>query len=350
MNNRIELIERMAKGYIPTPQELALLTSCADSTVLARLYQTADEVRKIHCGNAVQVRAIIEFSNYCRCECAYCGLHAGNRQVKRYRMSGEEILAAAKEAVEAGYQTVILQSGEDLSYTAEEIGRLVREIKAMGKVAVTLSCGERPFADYAFWRRCGADRYLIKHEISDPEIYNRYHPHSTFQNRIACQAELYRLGYELGGGFMTGLPGQTPLILANDLLLLQRMKVAMAGIGPYICHGDTALRGSPDGDPALTLRVVALARLLLPDANLPSTTALNVKDGLQNALHCGANVIMQKATPFRYRALYDIYPGRDSKDIPLKEQFAALREQLAVLGRTIYGDKTPLSSKTDGKP
>lgn len=335
--NITELTTRMAEGYTPQPEELAALLSSEDETVLNHLFSTADKVRRARHGDAVQVRAIIEFSNYCRCECAYCGLHAGNAGVVRYRMPEDEILAAAQDAADAGYKTVILQSGEDLSYTAESIGRMAKAVKKMN-VALTLSCGERPFSDYAYWKDCGADRYLIKHEISEESIYNRYHPHSSFANRIACQAELYRLGYELGGGFMTGLPGQTPLILAEDLLLLKRMKVSMAGIGPYICHDETALRGSPDGDPALTLKVVAAARLLLPDANLPSTTALNVKGGLQNALNCGANVIMQKATPYKYRALYDIYPGRDSKDVPLRAQYAALREQLAGLGRTIADD------------
>lgn len=336
MEQLFTLIKKMEAGYTPPAEELAQLVSCGEPSVEQALFEAADRVRFKHHGNAVHVRGIIEFSNYCRCECAYCGLHAKNRQVTRYRMTPEEILAAAQQTVDAGYQTVILQSGEDLSYSRECVGRIVSGIKAMGNVAVTLSLGERPFEDYAYWKDCGADRYLIKHEISDETIYNRYHPHSSFQNRLACQRELYRLGYELGGGFMTGLPGQTPLILANDLLLLRRMKVAMAGIGPYICHGETALRGNPDGDPAVTLRVLAAARLLLPKANLPSTTALNVKGGLQNALHCGANVIMQKATPVAYRQLYDIYPGRDSKDIPLKQQYEELRAGLAQLGRTIY--------------
>ena len=332
----IDLIRRMEAGSKPSAEELAALLSDAAPDVHTALFEAADRMREKNCGKAVHVRAIIEFSNVCRCECAYCGLHAKNANVVRYQMTEEEILEAAWDAVEAGYQTVILQSGEDLSYSREAVGRLVSSIKRMGNVAVTLSLGERPFEDYAYWRKCGADRYLIKHEISDETIYNRYHPHSSLTNRLACQRELYRLGYELGGGFMTGLPGQTPLILANDLLLLKKMGVAMAGIGPYICHNETALRGNPDGDVNLTLRVVAAARLLLPRANLPSTTAVNVKGGLTNALNCGANVIMQKATPYKYRNLYDIYPGRDSKDIPLKEQYGALRAQLSALGRTIY--------------
>ena len=326
----------MENGYTPSAEELAPLLVCEDEEVVSSLFEAADRVRKLNHGDKVHVRAIIEFSNVCRCECAYCGLHAGNKNVNRYRMTEDEILAAAKEAVDAGYQTVILQSGEDPGYDKETVGRIVKAIKEMGNVAVTLSLGERPKEEYAYWKECGADRYLIKHEISEEEIYNRYHPHSSFAARIACQKALYDLGYELGGGFMTGLPGQTPVILANDLLLLKKMKVAMAGIGPYISHDATALRGSPDGDVNLTLRVVAAARLLLPKANLPSTTAVNVKGGFVNALNCGANVIMQKATPYPYRDLYDIYPGRDSKNIPLTVQYEALRAQLSELGRTIY--------------
>lgn len=330
------LIRQMEQEETPAAEELAELLANSDKKVHAALFEAADRVRKNFHGNAVHVRAIIEFSNVCRCECAYCGLHAKNHKVIRYQMSKEEILNAAQDAVTAGYQTVILQSGEDYSYSRETIGQIVSSIKQMGNVAVTLSLGERPFADYAYWKSCGADRYLIKHEISDEVIYNRYHPHSNFQNRLSCQRELYRLGYELGGGFMTGLPGQTPFILANDLLLLKKMRVSMAGIGPYICHNETALRKNPDGDVNLTLRVVAVARLILPYAHLPSTTAVNVKGGLKNALNCGANVIMQKATPYQYRNLYDIYPGRDSKNIPLKEQYESLRSELNKLGRTIY--------------
>ena len=181
---------------------------------------------------------------------------------------------------------------------------------------------------------CIRDRFLIKHETADRALYDRYHPHSGYEQRLNCQRELSKLGYELGSGFMVGLPGQTVRTLAEDILHLKELGVTMAGIGPYICHPGTRLRGSRDGSAELTLKAVALSRIVLKDVYLPSTTALNLKGGLRDALNCGANVIMQKVTPYQYRELYDIYPGRETKDMDFKKQLDDLKCALAQMGRT----------------
>lgn len=297
------------------------------------LFHLADEVRKQHCGDTVHIRAILEFSNYCRCNCAYCGLFAGNKELKRYRMTPDEIVKTAIETDKAGYKTIVLQSGEDLWYTKEMIGDIVRKIKEKTSLKITLSVGERPIDHYEYWKECGADRYLIKHETADKLLYNKYHS-SSFENRLECQKNLYDLGYELGSGFMVGLPGQTVETLAEDILHLEELKVRMAGIGPYICHDKTALKGNPDGDAFMTLKALAVARIVLKDVNLPSTTALNIKGGLKDALNCGANVIMQKVTPDNLRDLYDIYPGRESRAVDFKTQLDDLKENLKKIGRT----------------
>ena len=296
------------------------------------LFVLADKVRKEYCGDVVHIRAILEFSNYCRCNCAYCGLFAKNKELVRYRMTPEEIVKTAIKTDEAGYKTLVLQSGEDLYYTKEILGDIIKEIKKKTSLKITLSVGERPFDHYEYWRECGADRYLIKHETADEILYNKYHS-SSFENRFECQKNIFDLGYELGSGFMVGLPGQTTKILAKDILHLKELKVKMAGIGPYICHEKTALRGNPDGDAFMTLKALAVARIVLKDVNLPSTTALNIKGGLTDALNCGANVIMQKVTPANVRDLYDIYPGRESKATDYKTQLEKLKTDLLLIGR-----------------
>ena len=306
----------------------------AEGPQLSELFEFADRVRKQYCGDTVHIRAILEFSNHCRCDCAYCGLFAGNKNLTRFRMTPEEIVGTAELAAKAGYRTLVLQSGEDLWYSKERMGEIIREIKAETGLVLTLSVGERSFDDYAYWKSCGADRFLIKHETADRALYDRYHPHSGYEQRLNCQRELSKLGYELGSGFMVGLPGQTVRTLAEDILHLKELGVTMAGIGPYICHPGTRLRGSRDGSAELTLKAVALSRIVLKDAYLPSTTALNLKGGLRDALNCGANVIMQKVTPYQYRELYDIYPGRETKDMDFKKQLDDLKCALAQMGRT----------------
>ncbi|CAK7057785.1 MAG: [FeFe] hydrogenase maturase subunit HydE [Desulfovibrio sp.] len=302
----------------------------ADGSADRELFHAANRVKTEEFGNKVFVRGIIEFSNYCRCTCAYCGINARMTHAKRYRMLPDELVETAVRTAEV-YRTVILQSGEDRFYTAEMLADIVWRIKQRADCAVTLSVGERSMEEYRLMREAGADRFLLKHETANAVLYESLHG-VPLETRLDAQRRIKALGFELGGGFMVGLPGQTDETLAKDLMTLVNEGVEMAGIGPFIAHPDTALAGTPDGDPHKTLKVLALARLLLPRCHLPSTTALNVKGGMKNALLCGADVIMQKATPFEYRKLYDIYPGRDALEVPLKEQYETLRRRLAEIG------------------
>ncbi len=297
------------------------------------IFQEADALRRTRKGEEIQIRALLEFSNHCRRMCQYCGLNRTNTALPRFRLEPGEILETALEAVEAGYRTVVLQSGEDGWYKPEDIGTIVREIKRHG-AAVTLSCGEVPEEVFRYWRECGADRYLLKHETADPELYARLHPDSSLEARVHCLRIIHSLGYETGGGFMIGLPGQTMETVAADLLLLKELDCHMAGIGPFIPHPETLLREASSGSTELTKRAVALARLLLPEANLPATTSLGVLDSdeKRSVFDCGANVIMQKVTPARVRKLYEIYPSRLT-DRTISAGRQAVEEEIRGLGR-----------------
>ena len=328
--------EPMATGGFLEKQTVEKLAELLRLEDFSEVYAEADRVRRENVGDRVQIRAILEFSNHCRRQCRYCGLNRNNTGLERYRIQPAQMVETARQAWEAGYRTIVLQSGEDRYYTAQMLGEVVKEIKKTG-MAVTLSCGELPFEDYAYLRACGADRYLLKHETADVQLYSSLHPCGTLENRVGCLREIKRLGYETGSGFMIGLPGQTEETIARDLLLLQELNCDMAGIGPFVPHPDTPLRDHPHGSTELTKRAVALARLLLPKANLPATTSLGVLDqGEKNDIFsCGANVIMRKVTPSSYKKLYEIYPAALGETDICSER-KELEAQIRALGKIPY--------------
>lgn len=323
-------------------EEIEFLLGLEDEADLQRLFSLANEVRERSVGNEVHLRGIIEFSNYCSRACLYCGISRHNRHLSRYRMDVEEILEAAKEAVGMGFKTIVLQSGEDPFYSTSTITRLVSEIKAMD-VAVTLSVGERRREDYAAWKEAGADRYLLKFETSDPDLYRRLRPGCSMAQRLQCLTYLKDLDYEVGSGIMVGLPGQTLSSMADDILLMRKLQLSMVGIGPFIPHPATPLASAQAGTASLTLKVLAVTRLMLPWANLPSTTALGSVDreGRREGLLAGANVLMLNVTPLKYRRLYEIYPAKaEVEDDPTALKAAAV-ELVTRLGRRVssgYGE------------
>ncbi len=302
---------KAAAGRELEREDIITLLGAAGGEEAGAFYRLADAVRARVAGEEVHLRGIIEFSNYCRNHCYYCGLRADNAKLHRYRLLPEDIIAAARHGAELGYGTVVLQSGEDLWYTAPMLADVIRAIKKLG-IAVTLCVGERPREDYALWREAGADRFLLKHETANEELYARLHPGMSWQQRRQCLDWLRELGYQVGSGNIIGLPGQSLADLADDLLLLRQLDVEMAGLGPFIPHPDTPLGGEPAGSVELTYRVVAAARLVVPYAHLPATTALGTlaANGRQLALARGANVIMPNITPTEYRADYQIYPNK----------------------------------------
>lgn len=321
---------------MPNREEIMALLTAGEAQTGA-LHRAADAVRAGHLGDAVHLRAIIEFSNHCRQNCLYCGLRRDNRRLFRYRMTPDEVFAAAAGARAEGYRTVVLQSGEDPGYRASELARLVHRLKDRLDVAVTLSVGELPRAAYRELGAAGADRYLLKHETADPALFARLRPGTSLAGRLEKLAWLRDLGYQVGSGNMVGLPGQTVESLAADIALLRDLEVEMAGIGPFIPHPDTPLAASSPGMLELTLKVLAVTRLALPRAHLPATTAVSVLHprGRQHALACGANVVMPDLTPEPYRRHYDIYPGRTAAPVGAPPSFAAWREALAGLGRPV---------------
>jgi biotin synthase len=309
-----------------THQEILSWLRETDAARLAELWARADETRRRHVGDAVYLRGLIEISNYCARGCTYCGLRAGNTKLARYRMLADEIFEAAEQAVKFGYGTVVLQGGEDYGITTRWLADVVRRIKEQTPLAVTLSMGERPDRDLAAWRKAGADRYLLRFETSDRNLFDEIHPPLGERkcDRLAILRRLKELGYETGSGIMVGIPGQTYASVANDIALFRDFDLDMIGIGPFIPHPLTPLGSgfkifpSVNGEQApnnelMVYKTVALTRLVRPDANIPATTALatiNQINGRELGLQRGANVFMPNLTPLKYRRLYEIYPGK----------------------------------------
>ncbi|MDM0745951.1 [FeFe] hydrogenase H-cluster radical SAM maturase HydE [Clostridium perfringens] len=282
-----------------------------DDSINDELFKAADEVRKKYLGDEVHLRGLIEFTNICKRNCMYCGLRRDNKNLNRYRLSHEEIIDFAKKAVGYGYKTLVLQGGEDDYYTVERLVPIVKDLKALG-VALTLSIGERPFEEYEALKKAGADRFLLRIETTDRELYEELDPGMSHENRIQCLKNLRKLGYEVGSGCLVGLPGQKIESLADDILFFKELDVDMNGIGPFIPNEDTPLKDSEGGQFELALKVMAIVRLLLPDINIPATTAMETlnKQGRVIALQCGANVVMPNVTEGEYRKLYALYPGK----------------------------------------
>lgn len=319
-----------------------LLTS--DENKLAKLWQTADEIREKNVGSEVHLRGLIEISNYCVRSCAYCGININNQKLDRYRMTAEEIMECVKQAVKFGYGTVVMQAGEDYGLTADFITNIIKRIKAETPLAVTLSLGERSNAELKTWRLAGANRYLLRFETSDQELYNAIHPATDpKRNRLVILEELKAIGYEVGSGIMLGIPGQTYESVANDITLFSKLDLDMIGIGPYIPHPASPLPTKPvtsqvPNSELMTYKVIALTRIMCPKANIPSTTALatlNKANGRELGLTRGANIVMPNLTPPHYRAKYEIYPEKACVNETAEECQHCLKERINIIGRTI---------------
>lgn len=300
------------------------------------LFDTADRVRKNEVGREVYLRGIIEFSNFCQRNCLYCGLRKDNDHLDRYRMTRDEILETARDIKATGISTVVMQSGEDAHYSTGDICRLVQDIKEQTGLVITLSIGERPPEDYRAFFDAGADRYLLKHETTSNDLYKYLRPGCRLDQRVRCLQTLKELGFETGTGNMVGLPGQTYEILADDLLLMKLLDADMLGIGPFIAHPDTPLAGIDTDDIELTLRVLAIARLITRNTNIPATTALATLNphGRILALQAGANIVMPDFTPEIYKSRYDIYPGKTDTGSAL-DIISRLEKDLQSIGRIL---------------
>lgn len=308
----MDILNRLAKERDLPDQELLGLLENEEADSM--LFELADKKRREIYGDDVYIRGLIEFSNHCRNNCYYCGIRCGNREVKRYRLSRNEIMECCTEGYGLGFRTFVLQGGEDSYYTDKIVCDIVSSVKnKYPDCAVTLSMGEKPRQSYLAYYNAGADRYLLRHETAEEEHYKKLHPDTmSLENRKRCLFNLKEIGYQVGSGFMVGSPYQTTRNLISDLRFLQSLKPDMIGIGPYITHRETPFKNFENGSFELTLRLIAILRLMFPYALIPSTTALGTirQNGRELGLKAGANVVMPNLSPVRVRELYSLYENK----------------------------------------
>ena len=308
-------------------------------TVEEAVFEKARALTERHFHKKIYVRGLIEFTNYCHNNCYYCGIRRDNDEVARYRLTTEEMEAAVAVGAEAGFQTFVLQGGEDAYFTDERLADWLERIKKIQPgCAITLSVGERSRQSYARLKEAGADRFLLRHETYDPEHYKKLHPKEMERNkRLACLYELKALGYQVGSGFMVGSPYQSTENLVEDFMFLQKLQPAMIGIGPYVRHHATPFRDFENGSVELTAMCIAILRLLFPAANIPSTTAMQTlaADGRNRGILAGANVFMPNLSPPRVRERYALYDNKAAFALEAAENLRDLKAQIAELGYEI---------------
>ena len=338
INDLFALIKQLKQtGSLEYNRDYKALLSCENSDFHTILYAAADEVTKERFGNKIYLRGIIEFSNYCKNDCFYCGLRKGNKKLDRYRLTKDEILASCDYGYSKGIRTFVLQSGEDKFYTDDLICDIIISIKKrFSDCAVTLSLGEKTKQSCQRFFEAGADRYLLRQESSNPEYYVRLHPVTmSCEKRLQCLHDLKETGYQTGAGFMVDTPYQTVQDIVGELKFMKKFQPQMVGIGPFIAHKDTPFRNFPNGSADLTLRVISMVRLMLPDTMIPATTALGSisEDSRISAFSAGANVIMPNISPDRAKTNYSIYNGKADTDID------ELKKSIEAQGLEIVTDR-----------
>ena len=343
------LVEKLIEqGFLSKDEYITLLGSYTEEQRL-RLQARAVELRKQYYGNKVFVRGLIEFTNYCKNNCYYCGIQASNGDAKRYRLTKEEILECCDTGWKLGFRTFVLQGGEDPFYTDDQIVDIVRKIKKQyPESAVTLSIGEKTKESYQRYKEAGADRYLLRHETADEEHYRMLHPESmSLANRKNCLYTLKELGYETGAGFMVGSPGQTDACLAEDLVFLRELNPHMVGIGPFIPHHETRFANNQPGSLEKTLLLLSILRIILPKANLPATTALGTVNprGRELGIEAGANVVMPNLSPVKVRKKYELYDHKICTGEEAAECAGCLSKRMASVGYEVVAERGDCAAK-----
>lgn len=304
----------IANCKLTKKEYITLLKAADDADTRTLLREEAVRIRKKYYGDKVFTRGLIEFTNYCKNDCYYCGIRRGNRNAERYRLTKEEILECCEEGYGLGFRTFVLQGGEDPYYTDERMEEIIRSIKeGYPDCALTLSIGEKSYESYRRFRKAGADRYLLRHETADDAHYRMLHPESMrLDVRKQCLYDLKSLGYQVGAGFMVGSPGQTAETLAEDLMFLKELQPQMVGIGPFLPHHETKFAKEKAGSVEMTLFLLSVIRILLPKVLLPATTALGTADprGREKGIEAGANVVMPNLSPVRNRKQYELYDNK----------------------------------------
>jgi len=329
-----ELINKAENTHNLTKKEIVKLL--AYNEINQEIFQAADRVREKYVGNEVHLRGLIEFSNICSKNCFYCGLRRDNKNIKRYKLEPEIIIDFAGKAASYGYKTFVMQSGEGNIYPLDEMLYIISEIKKFD-VAITLSIGEKTEEEYKAYKNAGANRFLLRIETTDKELYKKFHPDMNYENRINCLKTIKKLGYETGTGCLIGLPGQTLESLADDILFFKELGADMVGVGPFIPNEDTPLSNAKTEEFELAVKVMALTRLLLPDINIPATTAMETLNpqGRLIALQSGANVVMPNVTEGEYRALYKLYPGKICINDTPAHCRGCITGKIQSIGRTV---------------
>ena len=321
--------EKLIQNHELSREEyIEILQNWENPEISRALTEEAVRLRRHYYGDKVYTRGLIEFTNYCKNDCYYCGIRRGNSHAQRYRLSREEILACCDNGYALGFRTFVLQGGEDPYYTDERMAEIISLIRrGWPDCAITLSIGEKSYESYRLFKEAGADRYLLRHETASDELYRRLHPEEMLlSHRKQCLYDLKSLGYQVGAGFMVGSPGQTMEHLAEDLIFLKELEPQMVGIGPFIPHHETRFANETAGSVGLTLFLLSVIRILLPKVLLPATTALGTMDplGREKGLAAGANVVMPNLSPVKNRKQYDLYDNK----ICTGEEAAECRECL----------------------
>lgn len=336
-----DIIKKIAKVHEASASELLAVIKNSENDNF--LFECADNVRREAYGTDVYIRGLIEFTNYCKNNCYYCGIRRDNRSINRYRLSVDEILECCEEGYNLGFRTFVLQGGEDIYYTDDMLCNIISKIrKRYSDCAITISLGERTAESYKRLYDSGADRYLLRHETASKEHYERLHPSEmSFNKRIECLNSLKRIGFQTGAGFMVGSPYQTNENLVSDLLFIKSLKPEMVGIGPFIPHSETPFKNYPQGLLRDTLVMVALTRLILPNALIPSTTALGTihPKGRELGLKAGANVVMPNLSPIRFRKLYSLYNNKICTGDESAQCRRCLEERVKAAGYNIVTDR-----------
>jgi biotin synthase len=338
-----ELVEKLYETGDLTDSELAALITSDDEEAAALLKKRADEVRRKYYGTKVFLRGLIEISSYCKNDCLYCGIRRSNRDADRYRLSREDIMSCCENGYELGFRTFVMQGGEDSYFTDDVMVGIISEIRRKyPDCAITLSLGERSRESYARMKEAGADRYLLRHEAADEELYSKLHPAElSLKKRRDCLFTLRELGYQVGAGFMVGAPYQTTENLISDLRFLQELQPQMIGIGPFIPHHSTPFSNEKGGTLGLTLRLLGILRLMFPKVLLPATTALGTiaPNGRELGLMTGCNVVMPNLSPVRVRKKYDLYDNKICTGEEAAECRGCLQRRIESAGYTIASER-----------
>jgi len=337
------LIDKLFQKTILQKEEWIFLLSNINKETIDYAFEKARELSLQHFGNKVFARGLIEFTNYCKNNCFYCGIRAGNKKTLRYRLSKEEILECCRIGNKLEFRTFVLQGGEDPYFTDEKMLEIIQEIKnKYPDNALTLSIGERSYESYLALKNAGVDRYLLRHETANGEHYGKLHPKNLSNiPRKQCLYDLKNIGFQTGTGFMVGSPYQTIENLAEDMMFIAEFKPQMLGIGPFIPHKDTPFSDFPAGKVELTLFLLALSRLLLPKVLLPATTALGTLDpkGREKAVLAGANVVMPNLSPIHVREQYMLYNNKIATGLEAAEGVAKLAENMASIGYELVHER-----------